>query len=125
MIRCDRASAPVLSMLALAVATLAQATDGGEPNARAGLPAVVADASARTPAVGGEPGWRFQSPAVTGRMARANGHLATSASATRQTVDCDTHWDCGSPAACDPFTECDVDLYACVISQKPTAGIRV
>lgn len=39
-----------------------------------------------------------------------------------QTVACDDSWDCGSAPACDPFTECSVDLYACAVSQQSGLG---
>ena len=42
--------------------------------------------------------------------------------ASTQDWSCDTNWDCGSALACDPYTECSVDLYACVVSQRTGRG---
>ena len=35
---------------------------------------------------------------------------------------CNDTWDCGSAPRCDPFTECEVDLYRCEVN--PRTGYR-
>ena len=39
-----------------------------------------------------------------------------------QTFSCDDNWDCGSGPVCNSTTECDTELYSCVISQKTGRG---
>lgn len=123
MTRRECAGTPALLMLALAGASLIQASDGAENAARPAMQAVAAGAGIGGGAAGDvQTGRRLGPRRSADRAPRRSDSVMTSAFTTVQAVACDTNWDCGSALACDPFTECDVDLYACVISQKTGQG---